>query len=66
MDEKLYKVGDKVPQEGRYQCVVCGVVVEYLPRHISSGAVFGVCPLCHSGSESGPKKPNEEFWKFIG
>ena len=65
MEEKLYKVGDVIPQAGEYVCVVCGVVVEYLPRHIEKGAVFGVCPLCHSGSENGPKKTHEEFWKFV-
>jgi len=66
MDDKLYKVGDKVPQAGKYQCVVCGFIAEYLPKHIQMSAAFAPCPVCHSGTENGPKKPEEEFWKFIG
>lgn len=64
--EKIYKVGDKVPRAGRYQCAVCGLIVEYLPRHIEKGAVFGICTLCKAGTESGPKKPDEGFWKYAG
>lgn len=64
--EKMYKVSDKVPKAGRYQCIVCGLVVEYLPKHIEKGVAFGICSLCLSGTEKGPKKPNEEFWKYIG
>ena len=64
--EKMYKVGDKVPRAGRYQCVVCGLIVEYLPRHIEKGAAFGICTLCKAGTESGPKKPDEGFWKYAG
>jgi hypothetical protein len=66
MEEKIYKFGDKVPQAGKYQCIVCGVIIEYLPKHIIAEAVFGVCPQCLSGSDTGPKKPNEEFWRFMG
>ena len=64
--EKMYKVGEKVPKAGRYQCAVCGLIVEYLPKHIEKGVTFGICTLCKSGTENGPKKPNEEFWKYIG
>lgn len=65
MEEKFYKVGDKVPQAGRYQCIVCGLIIEFLPRHIERGVVFNFCPLCFAGTEKGPKKPNENVWKFI-
>lgn len=64
--EVMYKVADKVPRAGRYQCVVCKLIVEYLPKHIEKGATFGICTLCNAGTEKGPKKPNEEFWKYIG
>ncbi len=64
--EKMYKVGDKVPKAGRYQCIVCDLIVEYLPKHIKKGAAFGICTLCYSGTERGRKKPHEEFWKYIG
>lgn len=64
--ETMYKVGDKVPQAGRYQCSVCKFIVEYLPKHIEKGVTFGICTVCYSGTEKGPKKPNEEFWKYIG
>lgn len=66
MEEKLYKVGDTVPQAGRYACVVCGFVAEYLPKHIEKGVAFVACPVCHSGTEGGPKDVHEDFWKFIG
>lgn len=64
MEEKIYKVGDKVPQAGRYVCMVCGLVVEYLPKHVEDGAVFDICTLCKAGTVDGPKKPHEEFWKL--
>lgn len=64
--EKIYKVGDKVPEAGRYQCVVCGFIVEYLPKHIEKGVTFNFCTVCKAGTEGGPKKPNEEFWRHIG
>ncbi len=64
--ETMYKVADKVPRAGRYQCVVCKLIVEYLPKHIEKGATFGICTLCNAGTEKGKKKRNEEFWKYIG
>lgn len=64
--EKMHKNGDIVPQAGRYQCVVCGFIVEYLPKHIERGVTFGMCTVCKSGTDEGPKKANEEFWKYIG
>ena len=64
--ETMYKVADKVPRAGRYQCIVCGFIVEYLPIHIEKGVTFGICTVCYAGTEKGPKKPNEEFWKHIG
>ena len=63
--EKMYKVGDKVPMAGRYQCAVCGLIVEYLPKHIEKGATFGICTLCKAGTENGPKKPDEVFWRQV-
>ncbi|MEK7162901.1 MAG: hypothetical protein AAB696_01290 [Patescibacteria group bacterium] len=66
MTDKLYKVGDKVPQAGRYQCVVCGFIIEFSPKHIDNGVVFNFCTLCFAGTENGPKKPDEDIWEFIG
>ena len=66
MADKLYKVGDKVPQAGRYQCIVCGLIIEFLPQHIEKGVVFNSCPLCFAGTDKGPKKPDEDIWKLIG
>lgn len=65
MEETLYKVGDKVPQAGRYQCAVCGLIVEYLPKHIGMGVTFAECSLCHAGTAGGPKDEHEDFWKLI-
>lgn len=64
--EKMYKNGEMVPQAGRYQCAVCGFIVEYLPKHIERGVTFGMCTVCKSGTDEGHKKANEEFWKYIG
>lgn len=66
MEEKLYKVGDAVPKAGKYQCIVCGLIIEFLPKHIEQGVAFMLCPLCFAGTENGPKKPDEDFWKFVG
>ena len=66
MVNKLYKVGDNVPQAGRYQCIACGLIIEFLPQHIEKGVVFNSCPLCFAGTDKGPKKPDEDIWKFIG
>lgn len=63
--ETMYKVGDKVPKAGKYQCVACGFVIEYLPKHLEYGVTFPVCPVCQSGTEDGPKKAHEEFWKYM-
>ena len=66
MTDQLYKIGDKVSQAGRYQFTVCGLIIEFLPKHIERGAIFTSCPLCFAGSDHGPKKPDEDIWKFIG
>ncbi len=66
MEDNLYKVGDRVPKAGRYQCIVCGLIIEFSQQHIDQGVVFNSCPLCFAGTENGPKKPDEDFWKFIG
>ncbi len=65
MSEKLYKVGDNVPQAGRYVCIVCGLILEYSEDHITRGVKFAECTLCHAGTENGSKKAHEEFWKLI-
>ncbi len=66
MEKKLFKVGEKVPQAGKYQCVVCGLIVEFLPKHIEQDVLFLICPLCFAGTEDGPKKPDEDVWEYIG
>lgn len=65
MEEKIYKVGDKVPAAGRYACVVCGLVMEYLPKHIEHEVTFISCGVCKAGTEEGPKKAHEDFWQKI-
>lgn len=65
MEDQIFKVGDKVPQAGKYVCIICGLVIEYTSAHIEKGSAFGVCPLCQAGSEEGPKKPHEDFWKLV-
>lgn len=66
MKDKLYKVGEKVPQAGKYQCIVCDLIIEFLPKHIEQGVLFLSCPLCFAGTDKGPKKPDEDVWKYIG
>lgn len=65
MTEKLYKTGDTVPESGRYICVVCGFIIEYLEKHLAYGVTFPTCPVCHAGDENGPKKPHEDVWQKI-
>lgn len=65
MDGKYYKVGDKVPSAGRYQCVVCGFIVEFAQHHIDRGVAFPTCSVCHAGSVGGAKDPEEDVWKAI-
>ncbi len=65
MSEKLYKIGDAVPQSGRYVCTICELIVEYSADHIKNGVKFAECTLCHAGTEEGPKKPHEDFWKLV-
>jgi len=65
MAETLYKTGDAVPAAGRYQCVVCGFIVEYTRHHVDLGVAFGECSVCHAGTEDGPKKADEDVWKAI-
>jgi len=64
-DATIYKKGDKVPRAGKYQCIVCGLITEYLSAHIERGVSFGICPLCQAGTANGPKKEHEGFWKAI-
>lgn len=66
MVDMLFKVEDKVPKAGRYQCTTCGFIIEFLPKHIELGVTFGSCPVCLAGTENSPKKPDEDIWKFIG
>lgn len=63
--EELYKVGDKVPQAGRYDCVICHLVVEYSAQHVEHGSAFGICTLCQAGTAEGPKKVDEGFWQLM-
>ena len=65
MENKQYKVGDKVPQAGRFQCIVCGLIIEFLPKHIEMGVLFNACSLCFAGTENGPKKTDEDVWVAI-
>lgn len=64
--EQMYKTGDKVPKAGKYECTVCGFMLEYLPKHLEYGVTFPICPVCKAGSEEGSKKADEEFWKYLG
>lgn len=62
MEKQVFKVGDKVPQAGRYVCTVCGFAIEFLSKHIEKGATFPTCPVCLSGTVGGPKEVDEDFW----
>lgn len=64
--EQVYKMGDTVLKAGRYECIACGFVVEYLAKHLEYNVTFPVCPVCKSGTDEGPKKAHEEFWKYLG
>jgi len=53
------KAGEMATQDGQYQCVVCGHVME-----LKSGQAFEVCPVCHAGSPGGPKGAEEGVWVY--
>lgn len=65
MEEALFKTGERVPAPGRYQCVVCGFVIEFVQHHIDRGVTFLTCSVCHAGTEGGPKAPHEDVWKAL-
>lgn len=59
----LYKIGDTVPEHGRYMCVPCGYVQEFF-----KGDPFTTCEVCLAGTDSGPEGYTEseaEFWKLL-
>ena len=55
----MYKVGDKVPRAGRYQCIVCGYIYDEAQGWPQDGIAAGtkwedvpdtwVCPDCGVG-----------------
>lgn len=64
MTEQLFKVGAKVPQAGRYECLACGLFLEFLTKHIEKGVVFTSCPVCFAGTDKGTKKATDDIWKL--
>jgi hypothetical protein len=63
MEEKLYAIGEIVPQSGLYVCVPCGYVQQF-----QEGKVFLTCEACLAGTENGPEGYQEEdaeFWSFV-
>lgn len=61
--EKLYKIGDEVPQSGQYLCVPCGYV-----QYFNEGDLFTTCDACLAGTPDGPegyKQDEADFWQLI-
>lgn len=61
---ELFKIGDAVPESGRYLCAPCGFV-----QYFEAGTNFTTCAACLAGTDLGPegyKTPGKEFWQFIG
>lgn len=62
--EKLYKIGDTVPQSGTWVCVPCGFMTNF-----DAGSKFITCEACLAGTEYGPEgyqSAEAEFWQFLG
>jgi len=58
--EKLYGLGETVPQSGKYICIICDHVMEF-----QAGDKFVVCPVCRAGTENGPIAKDQPFWKAL-
>ena len=62
----LFKSSDIIPAAGKYQCVVCKLVVEVPVHIVSMGKSFFACPICHAGQEGGAKAAHEDVWEYLG
>ena len=60
--QKKFLATDVIPAAGKYQCVVCWLVVEITQHMIDVGATFFSCPICHAGKEGNEVWPETEFW----
>ncbi len=61
--KNLYKIGDKVPEDGVYLCVPCGYTQEF-----RRDALFTTCEACFAGTDQGPDGyigPQAEFWELM-
>jgi len=58
----LFKLGNTVPESGKYICLGCGEISFFI-----KGSKFSECTNCHAGSESGPSgyMKGVAFWKFL-
>ena len=61
-----FKVNEKIPAVGRYKCLVCGLTVEIEQKFIDMEKTFFSCPICHAGTDGGPRGSQEEIWEFLG
>lgn len=61
-----FKSTEVIPVAGRYQCVVCKLVVDVPAHVVAMGKTFFACPICHAGEEGGAKGPHEEVWEYLG
>jgi len=62
----FFKSTDTILAAGKYQCVVCKLVVD-IPAHIvAMGKTFFACPICHAGEDGGAKGSHEDVWEYLG
>lgn len=63
MSDKLYAIGDAVPEDGWYLCVPCGFADEF-----KAGDAFPVCKACMAGTPDGPDgytDPHVDHWQRL-
>ena len=59
-DQKLYKWGQIVPEDGDYLCVDCGYIASF-----EAGDIFPVCEVCLSGEPAGPTSSDGAYWEKV-
>lgn len=62
----LFKSTDVIPAAGKYRCTVCKVVIEISEHIAQMNKPFFACPICHAGSEWGPKWVMDDVWEYLG
>lgn len=61
-----FKASEKIPAIWRYKCLVCWLVIEIQQKFIDMWSSFFSCPICHAGTDWGPRSSIEDVREFLG